>query len=135
MKGENLYRYAPLAFSPGGNNQTEGTITVTDSVSLNLNVNWIKPYETWDLKKIDDTGKPIANATYSLYVADSSYAIQQDTPVFIGITDTKGNISVDPNVNTDLTLAALRAKSKYYVRRTGSCWLSKSSGCTSSTYR
>lgn len=115
LKGENLYRYAPLAFSPGGNNQTEGTITVTDFVSLNLNVNWIKPYETWDLKKIDDTGKPIANATYSLYVADSSYAIQQDTPVFTGITDTKGNISVDPNVNTDLTLAALRAKSKYYV--------------------
>ena len=69
----------------------------------------------FDLKKIDDTGKPIANATYSLYVADSSYAIQQDTPVFTGITDTKGNISVDPNVNTDLTLAALRAKSKYYV--------------------
>ena len=102
MKGENLYRYAPLAFSPGGNNQTEGTITVDvykrqtgfsgntfadDTIhtlkffylerghaqaNLRLRYNLIPKTET-SLIKTDENGKALENATFSLYQADASY--------------------------------------------------------------
>ena len=115
LSGENLYRYAPIAFSPGGSYQSEGTITISDVISLNLSINWTAKEDTWILHKEDEEGNPVAGATYALYIADDRYNVTDKTPVLTSVTDQSGDFVVDPNKNKKLSLSNLYLNSRYYV--------------------
>ncbi len=115
LSGENLYRFAPIAFSPGGGYQTEGTITISDQVSLKLNINWTALENPWQLQKVDEEGNPIAEAEYSFYITDNNYHVTDHTPIFTAATDHNGVIEINPNENKALSLSNLFQKSRYYV--------------------
>lgn len=64
--------------------------------------------------KSDENGNPIENVRYSLYPADASYQ-PNPTPIFTGISDVEGFISIDESEMNPYTLKDLRSKSQYYV--------------------
>lgn len=112
LSGENLYRFAPIAFSPGGGYQTEGTITISEQVSLKLNINWTALKNPWQLQKVDEEGNPIAEAEYSLYITDNNYHVTDHTPIFTAATDHNGVIEINSKA---LLLSNLFQKSRYYI--------------------
>ena len=66
LNGKNLVKYAPLVIRSGCNYQDEVTLTtVQDTVTINLNINWLDGSQI-NINKIDNYGENISNAKFDL---------------------------------------------------------------------